>query len=367
MLNKLILSSSCFRKASLAFIILALFINLNCGKRKPPQPPVERISQRVEIAGKQQGNVITLFWSLPPQNTSDKNTLNISRADIYRLAETLDASLTLSEEEFASRSTLISSVKISQEDFQRGQVSYTDLLQFSGQSARLRYAVRFVNAAGQKAAFSNFLLIEPTAKVAANPTSLVATIAEEEIVLKWDTPKANVDGTEPSNILGFNIYRTRDKENSPAILNKTPITDNIFRDRSFEFGVNYGYFVRTVSLGSNGDPVESSNSNTIEVQPRDIFAPSPPSAITIAAAPDNLAIFFAVNPEKDIAGYRIYRSTNRDQPLSNWTLLTDQLLTTNTFQDKKVETGKTYYYYLTAVDTAGNASKASIIVSEIAP
>jgi hypothetical protein len=207
-----------------------------------------------------------------------QNTLNISRADIYRLAETLDASLTLSEEEFASRSTLISSVKISQEDFQRGQVSYTDLLQFSGQSARLRYAVRFVNAAGQKAAFSNFLLIEPTAKVAANPTSLVATIAEEEIVLKWDTPKANVDGTEPSNILGFNIYRTRDKENSPAILNKTPITDNIFRDRSFEFGVNYGYFVRTVSLGSNGDPVESSNSNTIEVSP-ETYSPQVPRVL----------------------------------------------------------------------------------------
>jgi fibronectin type 3 domain-containing protein len=98
-----------------------------------------------------------------------------------------------------------------------------------------------------------------------------------------------------------------------------------------------------------------------------VFAPTPPSAITIASAPDNLSIFFAVNPEKDIAGYRVYRSINRDQPLSNWTLLTDQLLTTNTFQDKKVEAGKTYYYYLTAVDKTGNVSEASVIVSEIAP
>ena len=367
MLNKLNLSNSRFRKALLAFVLLPLFIYLSCGKRKPPQPPVERISQRVEISGKQQGNVITLFWRLPAENTSDKSTLNISRADVYRLAEPLDVSLTLSEEEFASRSTLISSMKISEDDFRSGEVSFTDVLQFSGQNARLRYAIRLVNASGQKAAFSNFLLIEPTAKVAANPTGLRGAVSEEEILLNWDAPIENLDGSAPPNILGFNIYRTGDGEISPAILNNSPVTANTFSDRSFAFGKSYRYFARTVSLGTNGDPVESLNSNTIEVQPKDIFAPSPPSAITIAAAPDNLSIFFAANPERDIAGYRVYRSINRDQPLSDWTLLTDQLLTTNTFQDKKVEAGKTYYYYLTAVDKTGNVSDASIIVSEIAP
>jgi fibronectin type 3 domain-containing protein len=293
--------------------------------------------------------------------------LNVSRADIYRLTEPLTASLTLSEEEFASRSTLISSVKITEENFRSGQVKFEDILQFSGQNARLRYAIRLVNASGQKAAFSNFLLIEPTAKVAAGPTDLTATISEEEILLTWKVPAENVDGSKPANILGFNIYRTNIAEELHGTLNNTPITDNKFGDRSFEFGMNYQYFVRTISLGANGEPVESLNSNTIEVKPRDIFPPSPPSAITIAAAPGNLSIFFAVNPENDIAGYRIYRTTDRNQSLSNWSLLTDQLLTTNTFQDKNVQSGKTYFYYLTAIDKSGNSSEASIIVSETAP
>jgi fibronectin type 3 domain-containing protein len=47
--------------------------------------------------------------------------------------------------------------------------------------------------------------------------------------------------------------------------------------------------------------------------------------------------------------------------------LTPELLPTNTYQDVKVEAGKKYYYYLTAVDKTGNVSEASEVVSEIVP
>ncbi len=367
MLNKIKLSKSCFLKASLTFIFFALLTGLSCGKRKPPLPPVEKITQRAEISGTQRGNIITLSWDLPVQNTSAGNTLNISRADVYRLAESLTAPLTLSEEEFASRSTLISTLPVSAEDFKRGQLSFTDTLQFTGQPARLRYAIRFVNAAGQKAAFSNFLLIEPTTKVAGSPTQLAAQISDNGILLAWNAPKENVDGSTPVNIIGYNVYRGSGADDSASVLNSTPLTENKFNDRLFDFGANYRYFVRTVSLGVGGEPVESLNSNTVELQPKDIFAPRPPSAVTIAAAPGNLSIFFAVNTEKDLAGYQVYRSNNSDQPLSDWTLLTKELLTTNTYRDTNVQSGKTYFYYLTAVDKNGNVSGASEKISETAP
>ena len=120
-------------------------------------------------------------------------------------------------------------------------------------------------------------------------------------------------------------------------------------------------------IGSNGEPVESSNSDTVKIFAKDTFAPSAPTAITIAAAPNNLSIFFAVNPEKDIAGYRIYRSTNPNLRKSEWELLTSEILKTNTFQDKTVEAGKTYYYYLVAIDNAKNVSAPSEVVAETAP
>ncbi len=367
MLNKTFLSYKCFFKAPLAFIIFALLISLSCGKRKPPLPPVEKITQRVEISATQRGNVITLSWSLPSQNASPGSTLNISRADIYRLAEPLTAPLTLSEQEFASQSTLISTLPITAEDFRRKQITFNDTLEFSGQNSRIRYAVRFANASGQKAAFSNFLLIEPTAKIASNPTALAARLSEEAIALTWNAPEENVDGSKPANIIGYNVYRTNGDDGSAKVLNNNPLSESRFNNRLFEFGVNYRYFIRTVSLGGAGELLESLNSNTIDVKSVDIFAPSPPSAITIAAATRNLSIFFAVNPEKDIAGYRIYRSTERNRPVSEWTLVTNELLTTNTFQDANVESGKTYFYYLMAVDKNGNLSEISDIVFETVP
>lgn len=365
MLNKIYLSKTYANKAALAFIIIAVLSSLSCGKRKPPLPPIESVSQRIEISGIQRGSLVALSWTLPGGNAADKSLLKIKRADIYRLAEPLDAPTFVSEEEFASRSTLISSVPITAEDFAKKEFTFNDSLQFAGQPARLRYAVRFVNEAGQKASFSNFLLIEPTAKLAEEPTLLAAQVSQDAVSLKWTAPQRNVDGSKPVNILGYNVYRTENE--ATKILNSAPLATDSYADSFFEFKKEYAYFVRTVSLGSDGNPVESSDSNKIVVKPKDTFAPQPPSAITIAAAPKNLSIFFAVNAEKDVVGYRIYRSTESNKPKAEWSLLTPEILSRNTFQDASVESGVTYFYYLTAVDSANNISAPSEIVSETAP
>jgi hypothetical protein len=367
MLNRLSLSKRWVEKAMLAFIIFPLLIGLSCGKRKPPLPPFKNVQQRVEISGFQRGNVIVITLLLPVKNASDKNILDIVRADIYRLAEPLNNSFTFSEEEFATNSTLISTVAITDADFAEKQITYNDILEFANQSVKLRYAIRFANSSGQKAAFSNFLLIEPIGKIAVNPAFLNATILEQSIKLDWIAPNLNVDGTKPANVLGYNIYRADKDTDATILLNPYPITEVSFNDKNFEFEKAYVYFVRTVSLGSNGEPIESLNSNKIELKPKDTFAPSPPRAITIAAAPNNLSIFFAVNVEKDVIGYKIFRTINPNQPKSEWMLITKEILLSNTFQDFAVESEKTYYYYITAIDGAGNISEPSEVTSETAP
>lgn len=354
-------------KTLLAFIIFALLIFNACGKRKPPLPPIERVAQRVEISGFQRGNKVNLVWTMPARNAPDGSVLNISRADIYRLAEPINSTLSLTEEEFASRGNLIASLPISDSDFALQQLKYSDELEFSGQPVRLRYAIRFVNDSGQKAAFSNFLLIEPTAKIASSPTAADIVLSQNSVLVRWKAPETNVDGSKPANILGYNVYRSNSKNEVAKLLNSAPVNKTEFADEFFDFNKTYYYFVRTVSLGNNGEPVESLESNIVETFTKDVFAPTAPAAITVAAAPANLSIFFAVNPEKDIAGYRIYRTENPQQPKKDWQLLTKELLTTNTYQDTKVESGKTYYYYLTAVDTSGNVSAESNVVSETAP
>jgi hypothetical protein len=383
-LNNKWLSANPTPKTSLAFIIFILLIlaglslgGSGCGKRTAPVPPVEKIAQRVQIRGFQRGGQINLSWTLPAQNPSVSSLTRVARVDIYRLAQPSDAPHDLTEEEFAARSTLIASIPIQNETGLERPMVYADQLEFAGQPVKLRYAIRFVNASGQKAAFSNFLLIEPTPSVAAAPTLGPITVSQEAIFLRWTQPERNLNGAAatPANVLGYNIYRLErseakaDSRAEPELpsLNAAPVRQTEFADRNFEFGRNYAYFVRAVSVGANGQPVESADSNKVEISPRDTFPPAAPSAVTIAAAPGNISIFFAANQEPDVSGYKIYRSVKPDSPKSDWTNLTDKPLPTNTFQDLKVESGVTYFYFVTAVDKFGNESQPSEVVSETAP
>lgn len=357
----------------ITFLVVVCFAALGCGKRRPPLPPVERVQQRTELlSGAQQGNEVILSWPAPRRNAPDSSVQSIRRIDVYRLAEKPGAPLGLTEEEFAARATLVGSVTFEQIQTAGDTLTYRDALELGGQPTRLRYALRYVNASGQRASFSNFLVIEPAARIA-QPPALAAPvkIAEGEITLTWTPPAANIDSSTPVNLLGYNVYRLDESQNelSQTPINSALVSGTTYADRNFKFGNDYRYLVRSVSLGTGGAQVESLNSNAVTVQPRDVFAPAPPERPSIAPDPSfgRLAIFFAANKETDIAGYNIYRSTDPNLPKQNWTKLNQELLTRTNFRDEKVESGKTYYYYIVAVDNAGNISAPSEVATETVP
>jgi len=356
------------------FCLIGFSALSGCGKRRPPLPPIERVQQRTELlSGAQQGNEVILSWPAPQRNAPDSSVQSIRRIDVYRFAEKPGAPLALTEEEFAARSTLVGSVTFEQIQTAGDTLTYRDALQLAGQPTRLRYALRYVNASGQRAAFSNFLTIEPAARVAQAPTlSSEPKLTEDAITITWQPPAANIDGSTPVNLLGYNVYRMDEAQSEPSQVpvNSALVSGTEYSDKNFQFGNNYRYVVRAVSLGTGGAQVESLNSNAVAVAPRDIFAPAAPERPSVAAPEPNsarLAIFFAANKETDIAGYNIYRSTDPDLPKQNWRKLNQSLLTRTTYQDDKVESGKTYYYYITAVDKAGNVSPPSEVGSEKAP
>jgi hypothetical protein len=353
------------------YLLIVLVSASACGKRLPPLPPLERVQQRTEqLSGYQRGNEVILSWPAPSRNAPSSSVQSIRRIDVYRLAEKPSAPLPLTEEEFATRSTLIGSVTYDQIKDAKDVLTYTDKLGLGGEITRLRYAIRYVNASGQRAAFSNFLLIEPAARIAQPPRLLSTEIAESGITLNWEPPVANIDGSVPVNLLGYNVYRLDEKQTEAGA---TPlnagqlISGTQFVDKTFKFGQNYKYLVRSVSLGTEGAQVESLDSNTLSTSPRDIYPPSAPERITTVAAPGKISLFFPPNPEPDVAGYTIYRSGDPDLPKERWTRLNGTLWTKTTFTDENVESGKRYYYYLTATDQTGNVSLRSEVVSETVP
>lgn len=365
-------SRSPFQRQCLAlwFALIACLIVTGCGKRRPPLPPLENVPQRTELlSGAQRGNQVILSWPAPLRNAPAGSVQSIRRIDIYRLAEKPSAPLPLTEEEFATRSTLIGSVPYETISSAIENITYIDTLELAGEPTRLRYALRYVNASGQRASFSNFLLIEPAAKIAEPPNLLTQIVSESGIALEWRAPASNIDGSTPVNLLGYNVYRVEQAQNelSQTPLNAALVNGTSFIDKNFRFGEKYTYIVRSVSLGTGGAQVESLNSNGLAVEPVDTFAPTPPADIRPNAAPGRISLFFPANPERDVAGYNIYRSTDPAVPKESWLKLNEALLTRTTFQDETVESGKTYFYYLTAVDTAGNTSGPSEVVSDTVP
>ena len=358
---------------SLALCLLPSALSLNgCGKRRPPLPPSENVPQRTELlSGVQRGNQVLLSWPAPRRNASDESVQSIRRVDVYRLAEAVGDPLPLTEEEFSARATLIGSVPDEQIAGAATTLVYTDELSLS-EPVRLRYAVRYVNAAGQRASFSNFLLIEPAASVSRPPVLKEnPSIREDSVLLSWEAPGTNVDDTRPANLLGYNVYRSSGSphEGAQTPLNSRPVETDSFADQTFAFGEEYVYVVRAVSLGTGGEPVESLNSNQVSVRPLDVFPPAPPGGLTAAASPSPLrvSVFFAANQERDVKGYNLYRSTDPSLPKERWTKLNGELLDRTTFQDEAVKSGQRYYYYVTAVDAAGNVSAPSDVQSDAVP
>jgi uncharacterized protein len=354
----------------LLLAVSALSLAPTCGKRTPPLPPVERIPQRTEeLTGSQHGNFIVLSWPAPRRNAAGGSVQSIRRVDIYRVAEKPNAPLPMTEEEFAARATLVGSVTYDEIKKAGNNLTYSDPLELAGVPARLRYAIRYVNEAGQRAAFSNFFQIEPAAKIANPPTGVIGEVTEKALIIRWEAPKTNIDGSTPVNLLGYNLYRSVASEpnSGKEPLNQPALTTTEYQDRKFKFGEKYSYVVRSVSLGTEGKPVESVDSDRVTLSPVDIYPPSAPDLVGPNAAPGRVSLFWSANPEPDIAGYYLYRSTDPNLPKDKWTKLTPELYTRTTFTDQNVESRKTYYYYVIAVDTAGNLSPPSEVVSETVP
>lgn len=356
----------------LVLLVSVLSMAPTCGKRRPPLAPIERVPQRTEaLTGAQRGNQVILSWPAPRRNANEGSVQSIRRVDVYRVAERPNAPLALTEEEFATRATLIGSVTYDEIKQAGESLSYIDTLELI-EPARLRYAVRYVNSAGQSAAFSNFFLMEPAAKVAGPPV-IFATgneYSETSNTITWEAPKTNTDGSTPVNLLGYNIYRTNAGLPRPGQtpLNQQPLTATQYQDKKFSFGEQYVYVVRAVSLGTEGKPVESVNSNSFPLTPIDKYPPAAPQNLSVGGpAPGRFSIFWLANSEPDLAGYYLYRSTDPNLAKEKWTRLTPTLYPKTTYADETVEAGKTYYYYVVAVDKAGNVSPFSEVASETAP
>jgi len=359
---------ACRRDIRLFVPCLALFLSA-CAKTGDPQPPLVLIPKpAADLAARQSSDKLVLTVTAPVENTDGSPVSTLAEVEVLRLVEERAGKPPVwSEEEFLARAQLLMEVPAQKfPAYRQGdKLVFHDDLAFEDRSIiysrGLRYAVRFINKKNQTAGLSNQVYVAPLA-IPGPPRSLSFQLGQEYIRILWPPPEANLDGSTPPRIAGYNVYRTEDPRGfPPAPLNKQTLPVTEFEDRDFQFDKTYYYGVSVV--GSVENPyAESLPSAPLAVPAQDTFPPGPPGDLHAVAEGGIVILFWTAPPQNDVAGYRIYR---REPDASEWASLDAELVTTLSYRDEKPGAGKKYEYRVTAVDTHGNESHPATVSVEL--
>lgn len=337
------------------FLLLA-----SCGRVGDPLPPIRyKVLVPESLTVGQQGSEIVIGFPKPSLQALERS--KVARVEILKRTESADDPRRLTEEEFLNSARIVGSLSSKELlEVKASRVEFVDSIDTD--ASRLRYAIRYVQYNSTPLPLSNYSIIQPVNTVATAPTALTATLSQEQIQLEWQPPAANIDGSTPANIIGYNIYRRSENGTYETPLNPRPVKENSFNDRQFKFGKEYTYIVRAVSQSSEG-AIESQNSSELKITPKDTFAPERPTNLTGAAAAGVVSIFWPSVKSSDLRGYIVYRAERLDAPKDTWVKLTPDPIVATTFRDSSALTSKTYYYLVTSIDEAGNESVPSEAVA----
>ncbi len=182
-----------------------------------------------------------------------------------------------------------------------------------------------------------------TASVPSGPTNLSITPGNTTATLSW---KASTSGNPAS----YSVYRGT-KSDGEAV---TPIatvsgTTTTFTDTGLNNGKTYFY-----NIAANNSVGVSPDSNEVSVTPGStVTAPSAPTGLIEAAF--NGTVVLAWNPGAGASSYSIYRGTAPGAEGSTPIGMT----ATPGFTDAGLANGTTYYYTVTASNSAGTSAQSA--------
>lgn len=192
---------------------------------------------------------------------------------------------------------------------------------------------------------------------APQPKALEASHNRRQVTLSWSYPTSSREHDD--KIVRFNIYNR--KNGSLQKINKKPI----IRINNFEHfkqvfnvpheGVTLNLVVMPVSLTGDEGPASEELRYTVSDQ-------TPPSVVAgleaVAGDEGNVEITWPVSIEPDAAGYNLFRAGRikgtykklNDEPIP---------LLKTLYVDRPPKLHKTYFYRVSAIDSAGNESRRS--------
>src|SRR4029077_2329402 len=144
-----------------------------------------------------------------------------------------------------------------------------------------------------------------------------------------------------------------------------------FLDQTFEWEKHYDYRATVVTVvsapGKTELEVEGDDTPSVPVFAHDVFPPAVPTGLQAVFSGVGQAPFvdlvWSPDTEADLAGYNIFRHEENEAPVK----LNSEPVKAPAFRDSKVQSGKKYFYSVSAVDERNNESTKSEETSEQVP
>ena len=151
------------------------------------------------------------------------------------------------------------------------------------------------------------------------------------------------------------LYR-RAPEGEATLLVQEPLAGTNYEDATAPQGQTWCYLARTVI---SADPlIESVESVPACVDVKDVFAPAPPTGLSVLAQDAEVEVSWSPSTEGDLKSYRLYRQAGGGPPQR----VAEIPRGTTSLRDPGLA-GAVSVYTLTAVDASGNESGPSAPVS----
>lgn len=184
---------------------------------------------------------------------------------------------------------------------------------------------------------------EPDPAPPAPPASLTAAAGNAQVALGWSASSGASSYAVKRRVLGGSVFQTIAAAVATTSYTNTGLTN----------GVTYEY----VATASNG--LESAPSNVASATPTLPPAPGVPTGLT-ARANGKRRIDLSWNAPSGAVSYTLKRSRTNGGGAGGYTTIAT--LTGRTFSDRSVESGRTYYYVVSAANAggvSGNSKQAS--------